>query len=246
MRSTICLGLLLALFSTAWASPAAACKCAQRPIQSSYAAADDVLEVRILNRLPAPRGARRYLALTTTKAFKGCIERRSLVVVETNAESAACGARFELGSQQLLFTTSLGERFGFPVLSTGTCSGNRIPSDLSDEELSFLQTRSVRCGDTESCVDSEQVTCLVDPCSTSQCSEADAVCKPSYCGGCTAEWYTPEGDPVLSCSTATSTCDDPRRRYVARDQETCNLTDYICEPGNQQFTDSCGCGCFTP
>ncbi len=249
MRSTICLGLLLASLVTTWASPAAACKCAQRPIQQSYASADDVLPVRVLNRLPAPRGSRRYLALTTAPAYKGCIERYSLVVVETNAESAACGARFELGSQQLLFTTRVGERFGFPVLSTGTCSGNRSlenPGELSDEELSFLSTRSVRCGDSDSCVDSEPVQCLVDPCSTSQCSEAGAVCTPNLCGGCNAEWYTPEGDPVLSCSAPTSTCDDPRRRYVARDQETCNLTDYICEPGSQQFTDSCGCGCFTP
>jgi hypothetical protein len=231
-----------------WASPAAACKCAERDIRQSYASADAVLEVRVLWPLPAPSGQRRYLAVTTADAYKGCIERHAFVVVQTNRDSAACGIRLPLRSHQLLFATSLGERFGLPLLSTGSCSGNRAPDELTQAEQSFLSTRSNCCGDVCSCVDdAAAVECLVDPCSVSHCSEPGAVCVSNTCGGCHAEWFTPDGDPALRCDAPQPTaCDDPHRKYVARDGDTCARTDFLCEPGSTQFTDACGCGCITP
>jgi eight-cysteine-cluster-containing protein len=202
MRSAIWAGLFALVIGT-WAAPAAACKCAQPGVERSYAVADDVLQVLVLNTLPAPTGLRRYLALTTSDAFKGCIARRSLVVVQTNSESSACGATFPLGSHQLLFTSSLGRRFGLPVLSTGTCNGNREWSEVTKEELAFLGSRDNCCGESCQCVNSEPVQCLIDPCQVSECSDPDATCKANYCGGCNAEWFTPEGMPA--------TCEPPAR-----------------------------------
>ena len=195
MRSAIWAGLF-ALVCGSWAAPALACKCALPAVERSYAASDDVLQALVLNLLPAPSGLRRYLVLTTADAFKGCIPQHSLVVVQTNAESAACGATFPLGSQQLLFTSSVGRRFGLPVVSTGTCNGNRAWRDVTKEELAFLGTRDNCCGDRCACVDSEPVQCLVDPCKLSECADPDATCKANYCGGCNAEWFTPDGLPA--------------------------------------------------
>jgi hypothetical protein len=244
MRSALMWLGLVAVATLAWTEPARACKCAVPDVRRSYAAADDVVKVRVLNPLPAPSGLRRYLAVTTADAFKGCIERRELVILQTNAESAACGARFELGSQQLLFTTAAGQRFGVPVLSTGTCSGNRAWSELNNDEKGFLATRFNCCGETCACVGTELANCFVNPCDVSTCAEPDAVCEANYCGGCNAEWFTPDGLPVPSCDPQKPECDAPNRKYVSRDQKTCQLIDFICEAG-VPFVDDCGCGCVT-
>jgi eight-cysteine-cluster-containing protein len=235
---------LVALLALGWVEPARACKCAVPDVRRSYALADDVVRVRVLNRLPAPSGLKRYLAVTAGDAFKGCIEQRELVIVQTNAESAACGATFPLGSQQLLFTTAAGERFGLPVLSTGTCSGNRAWGDLSESELSFLATRFNCCGDSCACVATETANCFVDPCDVSTCSEPDVVCESNYCGGCNAEWFTDDGLPVPACDPQPAECAAPNRKYVARDQMTCQLIDFLCAEG-VPFVDDCGCGCVT-
>jgi eight-cysteine-cluster-containing protein len=245
MRSSIWLGLL-ALCLLAWAPPARACKCAQPSVRRSYALADDVLKVRVLNPLPAPSGLRRYLVVATADALKGCISKRSLVVVETSAESASCGTRLALGSQQLLFTTAVGQRLGLPVVSTSSCSGNRVWSDLTPEEHAFLSTRFNRCGEDGACVGTELAQCLLDPCEVSECAEPDAVCEANYCGGCSAEWFTQDGLPIESCDPAAPGCEDTaNRRYVARDTQTCQLIDFICEEGERPFFNDCGCGCVS-
>lgn len=225
MRSAIWMGLF-ALVVGGWAAPALACKCAQPSVERSYAVSDDVLQVLVLHALPAPAGLRRYLVLATADAFKGCIGRRSLVVVQTNSESAACGARFELGSQQLLFTSAAGRRFGLPMVSTGTCNGNRAWSDLTKEELAFLGTRSNCCGDGCECVDSEQVQCLVDPCERSECADPDAQCRANYCGGCHAEWFTPDGLPA--------SCEPPARPEAVEPCRHSGCSGEVCIGPEQQ------------
>lgn len=43
-----------------------------------------------------------------------------------------------------------------------------------------------------------------------------------------------------------SSCDaekDYNRRYVAKDQKSCALADFICQPNTTPFTNACGCGC---
>ena len=38
-------------------------------------------------------------------------------------------------------------------------------------------------------------------------------------------------------------CDKPGRTYVSRDQTECLSITWSCPAGQQQFLDSCGCGC---
>ena len=37
---------------------------------------------------------------------------------------------------------------------------------------------------------------------------------------------------------------DPRVRYVSQDPEHCQAVNFRCEPGEQMFSDACGCGCL--
>jgi hypothetical protein len=204
MRSASWFALLVSLVLWAQATPAAACKCAPPDVRLNYDSAELALKVLVLGELPtAPRaGVRRYIAATLDEAYKGCTPRHALVIVETKSDSAACGVTFEPGSQQLLFASSLGSRFGLPLLSTGACSGNREWSGLTEAERHFLATRYNCCGDDCGCVDSQLVECLVDPCTVSTCAVPDAVCRANYCGGCKAEWYLPQGLSATSCDAA--------------------------------------------
>lgn len=38
----------------------------------------------------------------------------------------------------------------------------------------------------------------------------------------------------------------PGKRYVGRSSDDCARIRYVCEPGESQFTDDCGCGCEKP
>lgn len=224
-------------------APASACKCAVPDVTRSYDASELALHVRVLSQLPAPSGQRRYLALTLTKPLKGCVPALSLVLLQTSAESASCGVTFPLGSEQLVFGSNDGRRFGLPVVSTGACQGNREYASLNSDEQDFLATRWNCCGAACSCIASTQVRCLANPCDVSRCNVPDATCSANYCGGCSAEWRDSDGARV--CQTDTATCEDPDRRYIGRGPDACNTVRFACEPGTQAFFDDCGCGCLT-
>jgi hypothetical protein len=201
MRSATWLMVLVTLALLGPAAPAWACKCAAPTVQRSYDGAEVALKVLVLGEVPvSPRaGVRRYIAATLDDAYKGCVRRRSLVLIETNSEPAACGTTLAPGSQQLLFAGSRGSRFGLPLLTTGSCSGNREWDGLTEDELHYLATRNNCCGGVCECVDSEQVACLVDPCAGRSCSVPGAVCEANYCGGCAAEWHLPDGSTTTTC-----------------------------------------------
>jgi Pacifastin inhibitor (LCMII) len=53
---------------------------------------------------------------------------------------------------------------------------------------------------------------------------------------------------LVACTLKLCVCnyDDPARRWVSKDPMECQLIDFVCEPGQQQFVDqACGCGCQT-
>jgi len=242
MRSAFCLAVV-SLWLLGSTAPAAACSCVQPALERNYAFADAVLKVVVLGQVPSRTGQRRFIAVTTAAPYKGCVGRHRLVLVETAASSAECGVVLAPGRETLLFAASRGLRFGMPLLGTGLCSGNRDWGELAPEELEFLSTRYNCCGDACACVDSELVQCLVDPCSVSECSDPDAVCSASYCGGCNAEWRTPDGMKASCEQPASPACDNPARRYVAHDPEACQTVRFACEADESAFFDDCGCGC---
>lgn len=70
--------------------------------------------------------------------------------------------------------------------------------DLSTDEKTFLERRSVCCKDICTCVDPDsQVACLIDPCEVTDppCDEATK-CVPNFCGGCFTDWFTNSGTPA--------------------------------------------------
>ena len=241
MRSGIC--LMVAAFAVwlGWSEPAAACSCVIPDLNRSFDNADHVLHVRVVSPLLAASGERRYLAVTVGESFKGCLGARSWVVLSTPGDSAACGAIFERGTEHLVYGSDGGKsRFGMQVIRTGLCSGNSPWDEVSDAELQFLNTRFVCCGDECACNGSEQVACLVDPCSVSTCAVEGAMCRSNYCGGCNAEWVDASG--ALVCEPE-DVCDDPDRAYVATSPEACATVRFLCEEGREAFFDDCGCGC---
>jgi hypothetical protein len=242
MRSAMLSAVATLAIWSALYSPAAACKCALPDVTRSYDTAEVVLHVRVLGLVPAPAGLRRYLAVTVDKPLKGCVPALSLVLLQSSDESASCGVIFALGSEQLVFGSSEGRRFGLPLLTTGSCQGNREYAGLSTEERGFLATRWNCCGAACGCVASTQVECLVNPCDVNACNVPDATCTANYCGGCGAEWRDASGARV--CQSDSASCEDPDRRYVARGAEACKAVRFLCESGTQAFFDECGCGCL--
>jgi len=242
MRSAVLSAVMSLAIWQALSTPAAACKCAVPELTRSYDVAEVALHVRVLSQVPAPAGLRRYLAVTLGKPVKGCIPPLGLVLVQSSSESAACGVTFALGSEQLVFGSSEGRRFGLPLISTGSCAGNRDYDGLSADERSFLATRWNCCGAACGCVASSTARCLADPCEVSTCAVPEATCESNYCGGCFAEWRDPNGARV--CQAPSATCDDPDRNYVARSPEACQTVRFLCEPASEPFFDDCGCGCL--
>lgn len=240
MRSGLILMVSAFAVGLGWADSAAACSCVVPDLNRSFDSADHVARVRVVSPLFAAEGERRFLAVTVGDTFKGCLEARTWVVLQTPSNSAACGSSFEFGTEYLVYGRDGGtSRFGLPVIQTGLCSGNSGWSEVSEEELQFLKTRYVCCGDACGCNDAPEVQCLVDPCSVSGCNVEGAVCRANYCGGCNAEWIDPSGAWV--CHGAA--CDDPDRRYVANSPEQCATVRFLCEEGSLAFFDECGCGC---
>ena len=57
-----------------------------------------------------------------------------------------------------------------------------------------------------------------------------------------------EANGLVACTLKLCLCDytDPTVKWVSKDAMECQLIDYVCEEGQQQFTDqACGCGCRT-
>ena len=49
----------------------------------------------------------------------------------------------------------------------------------------------------DDCPESDMVECLLEPCSTAQCTGyPEAICHNNYCGVCQAVWKNPDGHPV--------------------------------------------------
>jgi hypothetical protein len=223
---------------------ARACSCLPPDMGRSYENADHVVHVRVETLLQQSSTVRRYLARLVEDDVKGCLSAGRRVVIETAANSAACGVSLARG-EHLLHGTRARSAFGLLTLRVGLCDANAPWASLAPEHLAFLQSRYVCCGGECACADGSQpVNCFVDPCQVDSCDVEGAVCRANYCGGCNAEWYDASG--ALVCQDGPpSACnyEDPARRYVARSPEACQTVRFICEPGLSAFFDECGCGC---
>ncbi len=234
--------MLLACFVSMHGT-AKACKCMPPDLARSYNQVDAVVHVRILGSA-FNRGTERYYdALLVEDAYKGCLTKRTRVLIRTSRSSASCGVTLRAGAEYLVTARQAGRSYGRTVLQTGSCDANIEWKALSTDDLSFLRSRYNCCGDRCACTDGTQpVQCFVDPCEVSSCSVSGAECQANYCGGCNAEWSNEAGSRVCE-----SKCDydDPARRYVAQSRAQCALVRFACAANEQPFFDDCGCGCET-
>ena len=211
VRSTLIAVALMAAAQVATPAVADACSCLPPDIARSYNYATDVVKVTVLRTLRrAPPNRVRYLA-RVHEAFKGCLQHRDRVILETASSSAACGMHLERRGTYLINGTRppVIAASARPVLSIHSCDYNRRFGDLTDADLEFLYSRYNCCKGECVCTDGSQpVNCFVDPCQVSRCDVPGAECVSNYCGGCNAEWYDEMGTRVCDGEDACLTDDD--------------------------------------
>lgn len=175
---------------------ASACSCLPADLATHFNQADAVLRVRILGERNRADGQIAYTARVVT-TYKGCAQKRQVLPLVTAPNDGLCGIRLEVGGDYLV----TGQRFGRGrAIQVGSCGFNRPFRSLSPEDREFLATRWNCCGDTCACVKREPVQCFVDPCDVASC--ADGTCTANYCGGCRAEFTSPDGANVCQpCAT---------------------------------------------
>lgn len=172
-----------------------ACSCMEPTVETSYHQNTDVLKVKI--KFTFVRGSSRYYFGKVRKNFKGCIERRSWVILKTAVSSATCGATYEVGRSYLINANPESSWWGIPILGVHSCNYDVRFSELTDEDRDFLNSRYNCCGDECACNDgSEPVDCFADPCEQESCPDGE--CVANYCGGCNAEFFNEVGELVCT------------------------------------------------
>lgn len=203
---TLLVGLAMAVTILS-AREAEACTCLPSPgIEHVYANAKHVVrvnirkEVRRIHRIPGVPtldGTIRVYRAKVKQSYKGCIRRGRILKLVTASDSGLCGVTLDR-RQEYVIALGEGDRKAFEINS---CGFIRQTDSLSAHEREFLDTRHQCCNGRCGCTGSDAVSCLVDPCSVESCG--DAACEANFCGGCTAEFSTPNGQPVCTpCQNA--------------------------------------------
>jgi hypothetical protein len=214
--------LLLAAVMTAaslFLSPALpealACSCLPADLPTIYNQSDAVLRVRILAERTRPGGQIVYTARVVT-TYKGCAQKRQILPLVTAPNDGLCGVRLDVGGDYLVTGSRRGRGRAIQI---GTCGFNVPFRSLSPDEREFVDTRFHCCGETCACVKREPVQCFVDPCEVASCP--DGACTSNYCGGCRAEFTTPDGANV--CQPCTSDDDCPLLGQTCDAEGICRL-----------------------
>lgn len=194
--------VLLVLALTAPTPVAQACTCLPTPgIEHVYADATHVVrvsirkEVRRIHRIPGVPtldGTIRVYRAKVKQSYKGCIRRGRILKLVTATDSGLCGVNLDR-REEYVIALGEGNRNAFEI---SACGFIRPTYALSDEEREFLDTRFQCCNGRCGCTGSDAVSCLVDPCQVESCG--DAACETNFCGGCNAEFSSPNGQPVCT------------------------------------------------
>lgn len=181
----------VALLIASIPSPATACSCMATSLAGSYSSYAAVFAATIDSE--ATVGSSRYYVATVKTGYKGCFRNGERVTLVTHVDGATCGVQLTVGDAYLVTAKTL----FVSLYSINLCGYNRPVASLAPAEVKFLDTR-FNCG---SCVNSDRVACLVNPCDNVSCPDGE--CVANYCGGCNAEFYDKEtGSPVCQpCAT---------------------------------------------
>jgi hypothetical protein len=142
-------------------------------------------------------GSNKHYYVLINKVFKGCLHKGQILVVVTPQSSAACGLSLKTGVEYLINGDDFGKFYGKQNIGASLCGYNVKWSDLNQDELDYLNTRPVQCGNQFYCAHGNSpVNCFVDPCAVApECPESET-CLSNYCRGCYAEFYDKDGYAV--------------------------------------------------
>ncbi|XP_066300514.1 uncharacterized protein [Branchiostoma lanceolatum] len=89
--------------------------------------------------------------------------------------------------------------------------------------------------DCDGCPDDQPpVNCFADPCTVTTCpANPDATCVSNYCGGCNADFFNRDGEPVC-CEGVGQPC-DTGSPHATEDDRTCPCG-LLCFPNQDDFT----------
>lgn len=243
MRSLFVLAALaLAAVLSSGAPAHADCTCAPRDFAGNFAAAQNVLRVRVAFEWPraASASTRRFTARLLAAPYKGCGgaagDQLDLYVPNDDRE---CLPALSPGRELLVFGTLQYGRGPVPSLWIPPCSGSVAFRALSASEQSQLAASHPIC--SGACPGSG-VTCPLDPCTLTRCEVAGATCRADTCQ-CRPIWLDAESQPVCTDRVVTCDWDDPRRWYYEIGPERCRDRTIECPAGESRFSDACGCGC---
>ncbi len=146
-------------------------------------------------------GSNKHYYVRVNKVFKGCLKKGQIIVAVTPQNSAACGLSFKTGVKYLINGDDFGKFYGKQHMDITLCGYNVRWSDLNQDELDYLNTRPLQCGDQFDCANGNPpVDCFVDPCAVApECPESET-CLSNYCRGCYAEFYDKDGYAVCENS----------------------------------------------
>ena len=135
------------------------------------------------------------------KVFKGCLKKGQIIVAVTPQSSAACELSLKTGVKYLINGDEFGKYYGKQYIGVTLCGYHVRWSDLNQDELDYLNTRPVQCGDQFYCAHgTPPVNCFADPCAVApECPESET-CVSNYCRGCYAEFYDNYGYVVCTNS----------------------------------------------
>ena len=85
------------------------------------------------------------------KVFKGCLKKGQIIVAVTPQSSAACELSLKTGVKYLINGDEFGKYYGKQYIGVTLCGYHVRWSDLNQDELDYLNTRPVQCGDQFYC-----------------------------------------------------------------------------------------------
>ncbi|MCB9682532.1 MAG: hypothetical protein H6733_13790 [Alphaproteobacteria bacterium] len=181
------LAALVGVSAAVLPAPAEACSCLPFDFVRSYRQNDHVFAGRVTNQRHV--GSWLIYDVFVMQDLKSCMPEHITVQVGTPDQQVACGTNLLVGGTYVIFASDT-RVAGQTVMVTTYCSEPQRLSALTRADKAFLRDRPHACG--TGCVDgSFPFSCFADPCSlTSSCS-SNAACEANFCGGCTAEFYTP-------------------------------------------------------
>ena len=146
-------------------------------------------------------GSSKYYYVRVDMVFKGCLKKGQIIIAVTPQSSAACGLYLKTKVKYLINGDDLGESYGKQFIGATLCGYNMRWSDLNQDELNYLDTRPVECGEQFDCANGNPpVNCFTDPCVVApECPESET-CVSNYCRGCYAEFYDNDGYAVCENS----------------------------------------------